>query len=191
MNILSFNDYKHMNESVRSELFKNGMCVMYSADGEQKHYYHYICLTEKDDIGTALEKLKKTKLFSDTDETSIREDKYGVLVASREDGMVYVCISDVLVNNILYIWDTDLKLDDCIKDEYIIDLSDKCTAKNLIYEKDIDYSKIVTLLPDEPYFNYGFQPTDWSSLSRGYDAWALDHSINNPGSLKQPNPLYI
>lgn len=188
--MLSFEKYNMLNESVRSELFKNGMCVSYSKDGQNTNYNIYLCLTDKDDIKKALSDLKWPSLFEDSDRYDILNDKYGILIASKEKGAEYVLISDILVNNILYIWDTDLKLSDCIKDEYIIDLKKKCNSDNLIYEKDVDFSKIVTLLPDEPYFNYGFQPTDWSSLSRGYDAWALDHSPNMPGSFKQPNPLY-
>ena len=189
--MLTFENYNLLNESIRSELFKNGMCVMYSKDGENTNYFTYLCLTEKNDIKKAVDDLKWPSLFDDTDEELILNEKYGILVTSREKGAEYVLISEILVNNILYIWNTDLKLKDCIKDKYVIDLKKKCNAENLIYEKDIDFSKIITLLPDEPYFNYGYQPTDWSSQSRGYDAWSLDHSPNNPGTFKQPNSLYI
>ncbi len=189
--MLTFEKYNMLNESVRSELFKNGMCVMYSKDGENTNYFTYLCLTDKDDIKKALEDLKWPSLFDETDEELILKDKYGILVTSREKGSEYVPISEILVNNILYIWDTDLKLKDCIKDEYVIDLKKKCNSENLVYEKDVDFSKVVTMLPDEPYFNYGYQPTDWSSQSRGYDAWSLDHSPNSPGSFSQPNPLYV
>lgn len=190
MKILSYEGYLHINESVRSELFKNGMCVLYSDDGEHANYFHYIVLTEKEDIQKAIDDLNWPTTFSESDKTDILNDKYGVLVASRENGARYVCISDVLVNNILYIWDTKLKFSDMIKDGYIKDLFDKCTTKNLIYEKDVDFSKITTKHPEAPYYNYDWQPEDWSSLSRGYNAWSLDHSPNNPGSFRQPNPLF-
>jgi len=105
-------------------------------------------------------------LFSETDEVEMRGDKYGVFVTTREEGMLYVCISDVIVNNILYIWDAKLNLKDCIKDEYIIDLSDKCTAKNLIYEKDIDYSKIrKRIIEKYPYKNFEYM-LDYLALER-------------------------
>ena len=189
--MLTFEDYTKLNESVRSELFKNGMCVMYSENGENTDYFVYLCLTDRDDIKKALKDLEWPSLFEDSDRERVLDDKYGILVTSREKGAEYVPISDIFVNNILYIWDTKLKFKDCVKDGYIIDLKKKCGTDNLIYEKDVDFSKIAASLPDEPYFNYGYQPTDWSSQSRGYDAWSLDHSPNTLGSFRQPNPLYI
>ena len=191
MKILDYERYTGINESVRSELFKNGMCVMYSADGEHKNYLRYLCLTDKKDIKTAVEKLTWPTGFNDSDRTDILNDRYGIMIASMENGAVYVLISDVIVNNIIYIWDTKLKLKDCMKDGVMKDLEDKCDTDNLIYEKDVDFTQLSNLGLDYPYYNYGLQPTDWSSLSRGYDAWALDHIPNRPGSFSQPGALYI
>lgn len=188
--MLSYNDYNMLNESVRSELFKNGMCVSYSKTGKKLEYYTYLCLTEKDDIEKALDKLKWSKLFSTSDEEEVRNDKYGVLITSRENGVEYILISEIIVNNIMYIWDTDLKFDDCIKDEYIKDLSDKCTSENLIYEKDVDLKNIVTILPDEPY-NSDMKMRDSRGVFGTNGAYDLNHSGGNLGSFKVPISINI
>ena len=191
MKILNYKDYINVNESVRSEIFKNGMCVLYSVDGEYTNYFHYIVLTEKKDIEKAIDDLKWPSTFSESDQVDMLNDKYGVLVTSRENGARYVCISDILVNNILYIWDTKLKFSDCIKDKYIKDISGKCTTKNLIYEKDVDYSNIITNSPEAPYYNAGWEPGDWSDFATGFDAWSLDRTTSNPNSFKYPKPKFI
>ena len=182
MKILDLNSYNHVNESVRSELFKNGMTVMYSVDGTNNNYFHYIVLTDKDDIQKAIDDLKWPDTFSESDVSDIMEDKYGVIVTSRDNGARYVCISDILVNNILYIWDTDLKLDDCIKEKYIIDISDKCNHKNLIYEKDVDYAKLITTYPEPPYYNMGWNHDDLNDMTKGTTTWC-----NNPLSVASFN----
>lgn len=191
MKILTKKEFVAVTESIKSELFKNGMCVEYSIDGEYINYIDYIILTDKEDIKKSIKDLKWPQTFTQSDKSNMLNDKYGIFIASKETGAIYVCISDIIINNILYIWNTDIKFSDCIKDKYIIDISDKCTQKNIIYEKDVDFSKIVTGLVDYPYYNYGWQPEDWSSLSRGCDAWTLNHTSNRHSSIKQPNPKFI
>jgi hypothetical protein len=192
MKILSYEHFKAVNESIRSKVFKNGMCVVYSKDGSESGYRHYICLTEKDDIKTALDELKWDNDFTDSDRMTIKDDKLGILVCSLDKGATYVLISEVLVNNILYIYDTDLKIADCIKKGYINDISDKCNTDNLVYEKDIDYSKLVTAQPEAPYFNYGYRFNDWSGISRGDDAYDINmpYGVRRGVDMRMPNPLF-
>ena len=84
MKILSYEHFKAVNESIRSKVFKNGMCVVYSKDGSESGYRHYICLTEKDDIKTALDELKWDNDFTDSDRMTIKDVGVGVSPPSPE-----------------------------------------------------------------------------------------------------------
>lgn len=192
MKILTYESFSAINESIRSEIFKNGMSVVYSKDGSEGGYRHYLCITKKDDILKVIDDLKWDGDVDDTRKLEMKDDKYGVLVHSFENGADCVLISEVIVNNILYIYDTKLKVSDCIKDGYIKDISDKCNIDNLVYEKDVDYSKIVTAEPEAPYFNYGYRFNDWSGISRGDDTYDINlpYGVRRGVSMRMPNPLF-
>lgn len=193
MKILTYDGFVAINESIRSKIFKNGMCVVYSKDGSESAYRHYLCLTKKEDILKAVDDVKWDYKVDDTRKLEIKEEKYGILIHSFEKGAECVLISEVLVNNILYIYDTDLKLDDCLKDGYINDVSDKCNSDNLVYEKDVDFSNIVTAEPEAPYYNYGYRFNDWSGISRGDDTYDINlpYGVRRGVDMRMPNPLYV
>ena len=50
MKILSFDEFKSINESITLKAIEEGMVVVYSKNGKETNYQYWICLTDKENI---------------------------------------------------------------------------------------------------------------------------------------------
>lgn len=166
MKILSFDEFKSINESITLKAIEEGMVVVYSKNGKETNYQYWICLTDKENIKKYVDSLKWNNDITDADRKRMK-GMSKILVAHYNGSCDYIEIDDVLINNISYIYNPKLKPKDMLDKNTLKDLRDECSDKNLIYSKDVDLKNMVLSKPDVPFMNYGLRLNDYMGVSRG------------------------
>lgn len=153
MQLVNYSTFLHLNESISKNILKNGTVLVYSYDGSKNNYNFYVSITNSKDLEKCADKLKWVDEVTDDDKNKIKKSN-GIIVTSKGDKCAFEFIADIYITNILRVYDTDLSYGDMFKDGKIADVEEKCTDKNLAYEKDVDYADINQQLAEPMPFRY-------------------------------------